>query len=74
MRAQAEGQEQLCTVQDVMKLEQQLMSQAMALHWFPTLCPDIPVKFVLGIGKLNPPRESSENSCKARHEAKSLTD
>ncbi|CAG6017611.1 unnamed protein product [Menidia menidia] len=59
MRAQAEGQDQLCTVQDVMKLEQQLMSQAMALHWFPTLCPDIPVKFVLGIGKLNPPRKST---------------
>lgn len=31
------------------------MSRAMALYWFPTLCPDIPVKLVLGIGKLSPP-------------------
>lgn len=46
------------------------MSRAAALHWFPTPCPDIPVKFVLGIGKLNSPRESSENSCTARQAAK----
>lgn len=31
------------------------MSRAMSLHWFPTLCSDIPVKLVLGIGKLSPP-------------------
>ena len=61
-------------MQDVIKLEQQLMSRAMPFHWFPTLCPDVPVKLALGIGKLNPPGKAMRIVVELDMRLKSLTD
>lgn len=55
MREPGQRAKNNCRVQDVIKLEQQLMSRTVVLHWFPTLHPDIAVKLVLGIGGLKPP-------------------
>lgn len=50
------------------------MSQAMALQWFPTLYPDVPVKFVLGTGKLNPPGKAMRIVVELDMRLKSITD
>lgn len=50
------------------------MSRAMALHWFPTPCPDVPVKLVLGIGKLSPRGKAMRIVFKLDMRPKSLTD